>query len=376
MQVNEILHQVPFFKALSESDIEQVVSKLTFKTYDTGQAICRIDEPGDKMFIIISGKVRICILDNFGEEQEVAQLDAGNYFGEMALLTGEPRTATVYTAEPAEMFILGKGEFENIIDMFPLIQLELNKIMSQRLRQNLAKAMEMTKKAAKKEIVQKTAAGKLSPEKSIVEIMAFCDQKGLTGDVEIDSNGNKGHLSFDSGQILSMSAGTLKDDEALDEMLGWDEGTFVIKPREVSFDELLGADAVEAPADSGAAEAAKPAEDDSILVVSNSLVVRKLLERKLQSMNKTVKAAKNLASAKNSVEAIIPKCIVADLKFDDGTAKELAEYFRGKTENHIVVITDGKVPSDLQLYANGQANIHLTASHDIAEVTDHINRIG
>lgn len=234
--------------------------------------------------------------------------------------------------------------------------------------------MEMTKKAAKKEIVQKTAAGKLSPEKSIVEIMAFCDQKGLTGDVEIDSNGRKGHLSFDSGQILSMGAGSLKDDEALDEMLAWDEGTFVIKPREVSFDELLGSDVVDAPVSASSSAAA--AEDDSVLVVSNSLVVRKLLERRLQSMDKKVKAAKNIASAKNIVESLIPKCIVADLKFDDGSAKELAEYFRGKTQNHVVIITDGKIPNDLQLFVNGESNIHLTASHDIAEVTDHIKSIG
>ncbi len=373
MQVNEILHQVPFFKALSESDIEYVVSKLDFKTYESGHAICRVDEPGDKMFIIISGKVRICILDNLGLEQEVAQLDSGNYFGEMALLTGELRTATVYTAAPSEMFILGITEFESIIDKFPLIQLELNKIMSQRLRQNLKKAMEMTKKAATKEIVQNTAAGKLSAEKSIVEIMAFCDQKGLTGDVEIVSLGKKGHLSFDSGQILSMSAGSLKDDEALDEMLAWDEGTFVIKPREVSFDELIGADSVDVPA---AASNAKAAEDDSILVVSNSLVVRKLLERRLQGMNLKVKTVKNIEAAKNIVESIIPRCIVADLKFDDGNAKELAEYLRSKSDNHMVIITDGKVPNDLQLYASGQKNIHITGSHDIAEVTDQIKKIG
>lgn len=378
MQVNEILQQVPFFKSLSENDIEYVVSKLDFRTYDTSAAICRIDEPGDKMFIIISGNVKICILDNNQEETEVAQLSSGNYFGEMALLTGEPRTASVYTTEPSEMFILDKNGFDDILMKFPVIQIELNKIMSQRLRQNLAKAMEMTKKAAEKKIVQKTASGRLTPDKGIVEIMAFCDQKGLTGDVEIESDGRKGVLRFDSGQILSMSAGNKKDDEALDEMLTWEEGLFKIIPKAVSFDELLGEDAVEEVADN--TPSAEPAEktipeDDSILIVSNSLVVRKLLERKLTESALKVKAAKNIAAAKSVIESTIPKCIISDLKFDDGSAKDLAEFVRSLTDHHFVVISDGTIPSDLQVFMDNHPNLHQTNSHDINEVTKTIKSI-
>ena len=112
MQISEILQQVPFFKSLSEDDIEYVVQKLEFKTFNSGAYICKVDEPGDKMFIIISGGVKVMIIDAEDSEQEVAQLDAGNYFGEMALLTNEPRTASVATRESSEMFILHKKEHE------------------------------------------------------------------------------------------------------------------------------------------------------------------------------------------------------------------------------------------------------------------------
>lgn len=374
MQVNEILQQVPFFKTLSENDIEFVVTKLDFKTYDAGQAIVRVNEAGDKMFIIISGKVRICIIGADGEEQEVAQLDAGSYFGEMALLTDEPRTASVYTSAPSEMFILDKKGFDDVIVKFPAIQIELGKIMSQRLRQNLAKAMEMTKKAAKKEIVQKTAAGKITPEKNIVEIMAFCDQKGLTGDVEIESAGRKGHLSFDSGQLLSMQAGDKKDDEALDEMLGWEEGTFVIKPREVSFDELIGSDEVEVSSAPSESESVSIPEDDSILIVSNSLVVRKLLERRLSELKYKVRPVKNIAAAKGVLDSVSPKGIVADMKFDDGSVSELAGHFRAHSQNPIVIISDGKLSSDIESLVSGDAAIFTTKSHDISEVTDKVKQ--
>ena len=226
MQVQEILQQVPFFKTLSESDIETIVKRLEFKTFVPNTYVCRINEPGDKMFIIISGSVKVCIYDAENQEQVVAKLEAGNYFGEMALLTDEPRTASVITTAPAEMFILHQKDFNDMLDLFPSIQIELGKIMSKRLRQNLAKAMELSKKAASKKIEQKTASGRLSPSKSLADIMGFCDQKNLTGDIVIENNGQKGTMTYDAGQIIKVKLGSTEDDEALDELLEWEGGTF------------------------------------------------------------------------------------------------------------------------------------------------------
>ncbi|MCB0277878.1 MAG: cyclic nucleotide-binding domain-containing protein [Calditrichaeota bacterium] len=358
MQISDILQQVPFFKSLSENDIEYVVQKLEFKTYNTGAYICKIDEPGDKMFIIISGGVRVMIIDADESETEVAQLDAGNYFGEMALLTNEPRTASVLTRESSEMFILHKKDFDEIVERFPIMQIELGKIMSQRLKQNLAKAMEMSKKAASRNIEQKTATGKLSPEKTVVDLMGFCDQKSLSGDIILKSGDQTGTISYDGGQIIKVILGSKQDDEALDELLGWEGGTFTIKPREVSFDELIGG---------GAPVSDDGGDNNTILVVSNSLVVRKLLERKLSEMSFTVKAAKNISSAIDIISNQAPKIVIADMKFDDGNVTALSAKIHEKADVPIVVISDGNMSPDLQKLSSSN-NVKVTSSHDIAEV--------
>jgi CRP-like cAMP-binding protein/CheY-like chemotaxis protein len=355
MQVQEILQQVPFFKTLSESDIETIVKRLEFKTFVPSTYVCKINEPGDKMFIIISGAVKVCIYDADNQEQVVAKLEAGNYFGEMALLTDEPRTASVITTDPSEMFILHQKDFNDMLDLFPSIQIELGKIMSKRLRQNLAKAMEMSKKAASKKIEQKTASGRLSPTKSLADIMGFCDQKNLTGDILIENNGQKGTLTYDAGQIIKVKLGTTEDDEALDQLLDWEGGTFKIIPREVSFDELIGGD--------------ESSSEDITLVVSNSLVVRKLLERKLSSMGKIVKTARNISSAIDIINQSSPSMVIADMKFDDGNAANLGKGMREKSNCPMIVISDGKVSSDIIELAKTDQNVKVTNSHDLSEVT-------
>ena len=78
-----------------------------------------------------------------GGEQIVASLGPGDYFGEMSLLTGEPRSATVKTSENSEMFMLNKDDFTVILEKFPSITLSMAKIVSTRLRETQSKALQM-----------------------------------------------------------------------------------------------------------------------------------------------------------------------------------------------------------------------------------------
>jgi CRP-like cAMP-binding protein/CheY-like chemotaxis protein len=358
MEVREILHAVPFFKSLSEENIEEVVGKLEFKIYPPNVPVCKVNEPGDKMFIIISGNVKIGIPDGTGGEQIVAQSGAGNFFGEMALLTEEPRTASVTTTINSEMFILHKAQFDEIIETFPGIQIEMSKIMSKRLKQNLNKANELMKAAlaSGKNIEQKTASGKFGPDKTIVDIMGFCDSKSLSGDIEITSGGKKGVIQYSGGQIVKMVAGSKVDDEALDEILTWEEGTFIIKPREVSFDDLVG------KTDS------KP-DSKNAIVVSTSMVVRKLLERKLTEMGYSVYPCKSIDSAKNLLSQHKPSLVITDTKFEDGSANQLGALIRKDFECPIVIIADGKLPDEIQAFVNNDKNCKASHTHDISEIT-------
>ena len=109
----------------------------------------------------------------------MATLSAGDYFGEMALLTGETRSATVRTTEESEMFLLHKNDFDVILERFPSISLSMGKIVSKRLRETLSKATTMPPPGSVKDPGLK---GSLS-EKPLVDLISFCESNSLTGTI-------------------------------------------------------------------------------------------------------------------------------------------------------------------------------------------------
>jgi CRP-like cAMP-binding protein len=144
LQINDILKQVPFFQTLGKDSMDFIVDRLKFDKIEAGQDVVRIGDPGDTMYIVISGEVDVIIEGPDGKENKVAKIGSGNYFGEMALMTGEPRSATIRTNSTCELFSLTKDDFDIILEKFPSISLSLGKIMSQRLRQTLNKASQMS----------------------------------------------------------------------------------------------------------------------------------------------------------------------------------------------------------------------------------------
>jgi branched-chain amino acid transport system substrate-binding protein len=82
--------------------------------YASNEPIVRQSESGDSMFFVRNGEVKV-MLEKHGLVKEVARIGPGNYFGEMALLTGESRTATVIAITDTEVFVLRKEPFSEVL---------------------------------------------------------------------------------------------------------------------------------------------------------------------------------------------------------------------------------------------------------------------
>jgi F420-non-reducing hydrogenase small subunit len=105
--------------------------------FEKGEIVCREDDPGDTMYIIQSGAVKIS-RDREGEEVVLAILEPGEFFGEMALLDRQPRSATVSTMSRTRLLPLTRTSFLERTSQDPDISLHLIKILGQRINQTLS----------------------------------------------------------------------------------------------------------------------------------------------------------------------------------------------------------------------------------------------
>ncbi len=109
------LRTVPLFGNLGPSELAEVAQRLTAEQFGAGEVVVRQGEAGGKLYLIASGQVEI-VASHDGRERRVNTLNEGDYFGEMALLTDEPRAATVRTTMPTELFSLARADFLALLE--------------------------------------------------------------------------------------------------------------------------------------------------------------------------------------------------------------------------------------------------------------------
>ena len=128
------LQRIQLFSLLTHSECDAIVKHLKRRDFPPSLYIVREGQTGDSMFFITAGKVEVRKRDtNTGIEFLVTELEPGQCFGEMALLTGKPRTASVVAAEPTTVGILEQKDFQQILIQHPKIGLSLTEILANRL---------------------------------------------------------------------------------------------------------------------------------------------------------------------------------------------------------------------------------------------------
>ena len=119
------------FRNLEMEDKRAIAGILHPVTFAAGETIIRQADAGDSMFFVKSGAVKV-VLESNGERHEVTQLTEGDFFGEMALLTGEPRTATVVASCDVDAYVLSKEPFRQVLQQNPSIVEKISQTMALR----------------------------------------------------------------------------------------------------------------------------------------------------------------------------------------------------------------------------------------------------
>ncbi len=134
--ITERLSAVDIFAPLSAQETSMLAGAAVSHVFAPGETVIRAGEPGSSMFVVHKGRVRVQVSEN-GRSRTVATLNEGDFFGEMALFTGEPRTANVLALEETEVLEIGHAAMKKIFDTNPDLVESLSFIMAER-RQGLA----------------------------------------------------------------------------------------------------------------------------------------------------------------------------------------------------------------------------------------------
>lgn len=156
----QFIEQVDLFEPLSSEEKEEVARRLHDLTFASGEWIIRQGDAGDSMFFIQSGEIRIVVEEN-GAVQQIARLTAGQYFGEMALLTGENRTATAVAGGDVRVLELRKGAFSRILLKNPGIAEEISRVLAERKQALEEKRAEFTAADATQGSLQESLLAKI-----------------------------------------------------------------------------------------------------------------------------------------------------------------------------------------------------------------------
>jgi putative ABC transport system ATP-binding protein len=111
LRICEFLRAVDLFRALTPTQLTDVAERMTKRHYAVGETVVREGDSGEEFFLISDGEVDVVRSDH-----EIARLGRGDFFGEVALISGEPRNATVLATGPLDTFVLGKSDFQSAVE--------------------------------------------------------------------------------------------------------------------------------------------------------------------------------------------------------------------------------------------------------------------
>jgi type IV pilus assembly protein PilB len=143
------LKKTELLSGLDDATLERIAVSLRKALYPADSVIVKEGEPGDALYLITRGLVEVKKREpSLGVDLTVAKMRSGACFGEMSLLNGKPRSATVITAEATEVYILSKKEFQALLDANPSISFALNRILAGRIEEmNLNRGLSMVSPA-------------------------------------------------------------------------------------------------------------------------------------------------------------------------------------------------------------------------------------
>ena len=125
----EVLRSVPLFQGMTDRSVETIASLAEETRFESGSTLVREGEPGDQFLIIRDGSA---VVDQGGHA--IRELGSGDFLGEISLIDGRPRSATVTATAPIDALAIDRAGFTRLMDDFPSVRHDLLNALTQRVR--------------------------------------------------------------------------------------------------------------------------------------------------------------------------------------------------------------------------------------------------
>jgi CRP-like cAMP-binding protein len=134
MSATEVLRRVPLFSDLAEPELARFAEVTREREYPRNSVILFEDDPGDALYIVATGQVKVVLIGEDGREVILSVLGDGDFFGEMSLIDDEPRSAHVIAMKDSQLLVLRRDDFQARLEEQPKIALKLLRVLVERLR--------------------------------------------------------------------------------------------------------------------------------------------------------------------------------------------------------------------------------------------------
>lgn len=140
--IRQTLSTLPFFKELTQAQLDQVSKLFVAQPFREGAAVFRENDPGTAFYIVVSGMLSVKRQHPDGGVKTICALTSGDFFGEIALLANTPRTASVVTQSKTDLLVLSKADFHRLMEEYPAFGRYFNSLLSKRIEATNRSLME------------------------------------------------------------------------------------------------------------------------------------------------------------------------------------------------------------------------------------------
>ncbi len=207
----DVLRSLDIFEPLDEDSLRDLSAQLQLKEYSENKILLKKGEPGTNLYIVLEGRVAV-----IGDEgQTLSEMTAGEIFGEMSLLSGEPVTTSIHSREKTSLATLSSKDFKHVLNKYPVLQVFFYRMLVDRSQANTMRAG----------TISSGMTGRLS-EINTVDLFQLINSSQKNGKVHLVLDDGSAVITFNEGELVKVHYKELSGKEAFFALLAKGEGTF------------------------------------------------------------------------------------------------------------------------------------------------------